>query len=144
MLVLPNGQVLFKDGLGNQLYVYTSRGSTNRAYLPVIESVHHDEGVFTRTGRQLNGPSDGSGYGDDAQSNQNFPIIRLENSRGLVFYCRSTDWSSVDVGPIPHERVKFTLNSAITPGVYQLFVSAGGISSSPLPIRITSEDVGHQ
>ena len=141
MLVLPNGQVLFNDGLGNQLYVYTSRGSTNRAYLPVIESVHRDDGVFTLTGRQLNGPSDGSGYGDDAQSNENFPIIRLESSSGLVFYCRSTDWTSTDVGPIAHERVKFTLNPAVTPGVYRLYVSAGGISSSPVPIRITGEDV---
>jgi len=33
MLVLPNGQVLFNDGLGNQLYAYTPRGSTNPAYL---------------------------------------------------------------------------------------------------------------
>ena len=99
--------------------------------------------MFTLTGRQLNGPSDASGYGDDAQSNENSPIIRLENSSGLVFYCRSTDWSSVDVGKIPHERVKFRLNPAVTPGVYQLFVSAGGISSSPVVIRITGDDVHH-
>jgi hypothetical protein len=102
-----------------------------------------EDGVFTLTGRQLNGPSDASGYGDDAQSNENFPIIRLQNSSGLVFYCRSTDWTSTDVGPIPHERVKFTLNPAVTPGVYQLIVSAGGVSSSPVGIRITSEDL-HQ
>jgi hypothetical protein len=144
MLVLPSGQVLFNDGLGNQLYAYTPRGSANRAYLPVIERVqHNDDGVFTLTGRQLNGPSDASAYGDDAQSNENFPIIRLENSSGLVFYCRSTDWTSTDVGPIPHERVKFTLNPAVTPGVYQLFVSAGGISSSPVVVRITGEELNH-
>jgi hypothetical protein len=142
MLVLPNGQVLFNDGLGNQLYAYTPRGSANRAYLPVIERVQHgDDGVFTLTGKQLNGPSDASGYGDDAQSNENFPIVRLQNSSGLVFYCRSRDWTSTDVGSIPHESVKFTLNPAVTPGVYQLIVSAGGISSSPVVIRITSEDL---
>jgi hypothetical protein len=144
MLVLPNGQVLFNDGLGNQLYAYTPRGSADRAYLPVIERVEHGEdGVFTLTGRQLNGPSDASAYGDDAQSNENFPIIRLQNSSGLVFYCRSTDWTSTDVGAIPHERVKFTLNPAVTPGVYQLFVSAGGISSSPFMIRIGEETNHH-
>jgi hypothetical protein len=144
MLVLPNGQVPFSDGLGNQLYAYTPKGSASRAYWPVIERVEHGEdGVFTLTGEQLNGPSDASGYGDDAQSNENYPIIRLQNSSGLVFYCRSTDWTSTDVGAIPHERVKFTLNPAVTPGVYQLFVSAGGISSSPVGIRITSEDLHH-
>src|SRR5205814_8694919 len=123
MLVLPNGQVLFNDGLGNQLYAYTPKGSANRAYLPVIERVQHGEdGVFTLTGKQLNGPSDASGYGDDAQSNENFPIIRLPNSSGLVFYCRSTNWTPTSVGNIPHESVNFTLNPAVTPVVYQMIV----------------------
>ncbi len=144
MLVLPNGQVLFNDGLGNQLYAYTPKGSASQAYLPVIERVQRGEdGVFTLTGRQLNGPSDASAYGDDAQSNENFPIVRLQNSSGLVFYCRSTDWTSTNVGNIPHESVKFTLNPAVTPGVYQLIVSAGGISSSPVVLRITEEELNH-
>ena len=141
MLVLPNGQVLFNDGLGNQLYAYTPRGSTNPAYLPVIQKVEHDDGVFTLTGAQLNGPSDASAYGDDSQSNENFPIVRLQNSSGLVFYCRSRDWTSTSVGGIPHESVKFTLNPAVTPGVYQLVVSAGGVSSSPVVLRITEEEL---
>jgi hypothetical protein len=144
MLVLPNGQVLFNDGLGNRLYAYTPRGSTNPAYLPVIENVERGEnGVFTLTGRQLNGPSDASAYGDDSQSNENFPIVRLQDSNGLVFYCRSRDWTSTNVGSIPHESVKFTLNSAVTPGVYQLIVSAGGVSSSPVAFRVSGEELNH-
>jgi hypothetical protein len=141
MLVLPNGQVLFNDGLGNQLYAYTPRGSTNPAYLPIIQKVEHDDGVFTLTGQQLNGPSDASAYGDDSQSNENFPVIRLQDSNGLVFYCRSRDWTSTSVGNIPHESVKFTLNPAVTPGVYQLIVSAGGVSSAPFVLRISSEEL---
>ena len=142
MLVLPNGQVLFNDGLGNQLYAYTARGSTNPAYLPVIQRVERgDDGVFTLTGQQLNGPSDASAYGDDSQSNENFPIVRLQDSSGLVFYCRSRDWTSTNVGSIPHESVKFTLNPAVTPGVYQLIVSAGGVSSAPFALRITDEEL---
>jgi hypothetical protein len=144
MLVLPNGQVLFNDGLGNRLYAYTPRGSTNPAYLPVIENVERGEnGVFTLTGRQLNGPSDASAYGDDSQSNENFPIVRLQDSNGLVFYCRSRDWTSTNVGGIPHESVKFTLNPAVTPGLYQLIVSAGGISSSPVAFRVRGEELNH-
>ena len=144
MLVLPNGQVLFNDGLGNRLYAYTPRGSTNPAYLPVIENVERGEnGVFTLTGRQLNGPSDASAYGDDSQSNENFPIVRLQDSNGLVFYCRSRDWTSTNVGSIPHESVKFTLNPAVTPGVYQLIVSAGGVSSSPAAFRVGGEELNH-
>jgi len=144
MLVLPNGQVLFNDGLGNRLYAYTPRGSTNPAYLPVIEDVERGEnGVFTLTGRQLNGPSDASAYGDDSQSNENFPIVRLQDSNGLVFYCRSRDWTSTNVGSIPHESVKFTLNPAVTPGLYQLIVSAGVISSSPVAFRVRDEELNH-
>ncbi|PYQ44565.1 MAG: hypothetical protein DMG99_03615 [Acidobacteria bacterium] len=143
MLVLPTGQVLFSDGLGNQLYAYTPQGAARPNYRPVIERVTHNDGVFTLTGRQLNGPSDASAYGDDAQSNENFPIIRLQNSSGLVFYCRSTNWTSTSVGNIPHESVNFTLNPAVTPDVYQLIVSAGGISSAPFTIRISNDDLDH-
>jgi hypothetical protein len=138
MIVLPNGQVLFNDGVTNKLYAYTPEGSANSAYLPVIENVERGEdGVFTLTGKQLNGPSDASAYGDDVQSNENFPIVRLQNSAGLVFYCRSRDWTSTGVGNVGQESVKFALNPAVTAGDYQLTVSAGGISSSPVLIHIT-------
>lgn len=142
MLVLPNGQILFHDGVSNQLYAYTPRGSTNPAYLPVVQRIDRgDDGEFTLSGQQLNGPSDASAYGDDSQSNENFPVVRLQDSNGLVFYCWSRDWTSTSVGPIPHESVKFTLNPAVTPGVYQLIVSAGGVSSAPVTLRISNEDV---
>jgi len=110
--------------------------------LPVIEKVEAGEGgVFTLTGKQLNGPSDSSAYGDDVESNENFPIVRLQNSSGLVFYCRSTDWTSTGVGNVGQESLKFNLNPAVTPGTYQLTVSAGGISSSPVLIRINDEEL---
>jgi len=137
LLVLPNGQVLFSDGDSGQLYIYTPAGGPKSAYLPVIQSVKRgEEGVYTLTGTQLNGPSDASGYGDDAQSNENFPIVRLQNAAGLVFYCRSRNWTSTGVGNVGQESVKFTLNPAVTPGDYELIVSAGGISSKPWPIHI--------
>jgi hypothetical protein len=141
MLVLPTGQVLFNDGVSNQLYIYTPKGSANPAYWPVIDKVHYDDGVFTLTGRQLNGPSNGSAYGDDVQSNENYPIVRLQNSSGLVFYCRSRDWTSTGVGNIPQESVRFTLNRAVVPGSYQLTVSAAGISSAPVPFTVTAEEI---
>jgi hypothetical protein len=141
MLVLPTGQVLFNDGASNQLYIYTPKGSANPAYWPVIDKVHYDDGVFTLTGRQLNGPSNASAYGDDVQSNENYPIVRLQNSAGLVFYCRSRDWTSTGVGNIPQESVRFTLNRAVVPGTYQLTVSAAGISSAPVQFTVTAEEV---
>lgn len=141
MLVLPTGQVLFSDGASSQLYVYTPAGSANPAYLPVIDKVTYDDGVFTLSGRQLNGISDASAYGDDVQSNENYPIVRLQNSAGLVFYCRSRNWSSTGVGN-NSESVRFTLNPAVVPGPYQLTVSAGGLSSAPVPFNVTAEQLG--
>jgi len=142
MLVLPTGQVLYNDGAGSQLYVYTPAGSAEPGYWPVVETVKYSgDGVFTLTGKRLNGPSDASAYGDDAQSNENYPIVRLEDSSGHIFYCRSRDWSAtgIDLGV---ESVKFTLNKAVVPGIYELTVSAGGIASAPVKVTVTAEEVG--
>jgi hypothetical protein len=67
--------------------------------------------------------------------------VRLQNSAGLVFYCRSRDWTSTGVGNIPQESVRFTLNRAVVPGTYQLTVSAAGISSAPVQFTVTAEEV---
>jgi hypothetical protein len=142
MLVLPTGQVLFSDGEGSQLYVFTPSGSADPAYWPVVDRVdYRGDGVFELTGRRLNGPSDASAYGDDVQSNENYPIVRLEDSSRNIFYCRSRDWSAtgIDTG---RETVEFTLNPAIAPGNYELTVSAGGISSAPFRVIVTAEEVG--
>ena len=145
MLMLPTGQLLFADG-SYQLWVYTPGGSANTIYQPVITKVkYNNTGVFTLTGRQLNGQSAGANYGDDAQMDENYPIVSLVNSSGQVFYCRTTDWSNVGVatGTTP-ETVEFTLNSGVTAGSYNLIVSGAGISSAPFPINITASEVGSQ
>jgi len=108
----------------------------------VVDKVEYSgDGVFNLTGRQLNGPSDASAYGDDVQSNENYPIVRLQNSGGLVFYCRSRDWTSTGVGNVS-ESVRFTLNPEVVPGIYQLTASAGGISSAPVQLAVTAEELG--
>jgi hypothetical protein len=145
MLMLPTGQLLFADG-SYQLWVYTPSGSANTVYQPVITKVKYDgPGVFTLTGTQLNGQSAGANYGDDAQMDENYPIVSLANSSGQVFYCRTTDWSLVGVasGTTP-ETVKFTLNSGVTAGSYNLILSGAGISSAPFHINITASELGSQ
>jgi hypothetical protein len=140
MLVLPTGQVLFNDGASNQLWVYTGEGSPKSALRPVVSKIEYSDGIFTLAGKQLNGPSDGSAYGDDAQSNENYPIVRLLAADGEVFYCRTTNWTSIGVGP-GTESVDFTLNSKVKPGLYALIVSGSGISSFPVLLEITAREV---
>jgi hypothetical protein len=142
MLVLPTGQVLFSDN-GRQLWIYTPDGPVNPALRPVINQVAYTgAGNFTLTGWQLNGQSAGSAYGDDVQSDENYPIVRLINSSGNVYYSRTTNWSSVGVGMgSGSETVNFRLNSALTPGNYSLVVSGAGMSSYPISIHISQGEV---
>jgi Galactose oxidase, central domain len=142
MLVLPTGQVLFSNS-GSQLWIYTPDGAPNPSLRPVVNDVtYNGGGIFTLTGKQLNGQSGGSAYGDDVESDENYPIVRLVNSTGNVYYCRATNWSSTAVaGGSTPQTVDFTLNPAVTTGNYFLIVSGAGISSFPLAVNITQEEV---
>jgi hypothetical protein len=141
MLMLPTGQLLFSDS-SNQLYVYTPNGSASESLRPEITDVDYTGyGVFKLTGRRINGQSAGASYGDDDQMNENYPIVRLENRDGNVFYCRTTNWDSVGVGGDRRETVDFTLNPAVTPGKYELTVVGAGIASRPVRLRIREDEL---
>jgi hypothetical protein len=144
MLVLPTGQVLFSNG-GAQIWAYTPDGAPNPALRPVINSIaYNGGGLFTLTGTQLNGQSAGAAYGDDAQMDSNYPIIRMTNAAGNVFYARSSNWSAIVDGGTTPETVTFTLNPGVTPGDYSLVVSGAGISSIPVTVNITAAQVAGQ
>ena len=143
MLVLPTGQVLFSDS-SSEIWVYTPNGTPNPALRPVINSFTFTgtPGVFTLTGKQLNGQSAGAAYGDDDQMDSNYPIVRMTSASGNVFYARTSNWSSTGVsGGTTPETVTVTLNSAITPGNYSVVVGGAGISSFPVAINITASEL---
>ncbi len=141
MLVLPTGQVLFSDS-SSQLWVYTPDGTANPALRPEITKVECEgRGLFALFGKRLNGPSDTSAYGDDVQEDENYPIVRLVNSKGDVYYARTTNWSSTAVDGSKLETVNFTLHSGMKAGDYDLFVIGAGISSLGFEVRITEAQV---
>jgi len=143
MLVLPTGQLMLSDS-SNQLYVYTPDQASAPVLLrPAIFGVTYTgNGLFKLIGAQLNGQTEGAAYGDDDQMNENFPIVRLEDrSSGKVYYCRTTNWTSVTVGFTGPEAVDFTLNSAVRPGSYELTVVGAGIASQSVRIEITPREV---
>ncbi|MFI5458998.1 MAG: MBG domain-containing protein, partial [Isosphaerales bacterium] len=132
MLVLPSGQVLLTNA-SDQLVLYTPNGSPNSAWKPqVSQIVNNGDGTFTLTGTQLNGISQGAGYGDDAEMDTNYPLIHLVSSSGQVFYARTYDWSSTGVatGSTPVSTL-FTLPAGLPSGTYSLVVVASGIASAP-------------
>jgi len=142
MLILPTGQLMFSDGSA-QLWVYTSSGQPNPLLQPLITNVSYvGDGQFRLAGFQLDGQSAGAAYGDDDQMDSNYPIIRMVNCKGDVFYARTFDWSKIAVGDgTGYETVDFTLNPAVTPGDYALIASGAGISSFPTFIHISEKEV---
>jgi hypothetical protein len=146
MLMLPNGQLLFNDtgASGMVIYLYTP-SSANAAlpYRPVVKGVTSvGSKVFTLTGLQLNGQSAGSAYGDDVNTDENYPIVRLIASDGVTtYYCTSSNWSSVAVGSVGTETVTFTVPPAVTAGTYTLIVSGAGVQSIPQAIVITAGEL---
>jgi hypothetical protein len=142
MLVLPTGQVLV-SGSSSQLWIYTPDGLPDPTVRPVINAVtYNGGGVFTLTGKQLNGQSAGSSYGDDAESDENYPIVRLRDFAGNVFYARTTNWNNVGVATDgAPESVNFTLQPGMVPGNYSLVVVGAGVTSFPIFINITAAQI---
>jgi hypothetical protein len=149
MLTLPTGQVIFTDG-GSQPYVYTPDGAASPAYRPVVNNItYNGGGMFTLTGKQLNGQSAGAAYGDDDQMDTNYPLVRLTatDGSGKVYYGKTTNWSSVAVsgGLTTPQTVNFTLNPALTtPGNYALAIGGAGIASAPVFVNITQAEINKQ
>ena len=134
MLCLPDGTVLYTRAT-SQLYVYTPDGSPLTAGKPTISSItQNPDGSYHLTGTMLNGISEGAAYGDDAQMDSNYPLVRMTNSvSGNVYYARTYNWSSTSVmtgnNPVTTE---FTPPAILPAGSYSLVVVANGIGSDPV------------
>jgi hypothetical protein len=140
MLVLPTGQILLTDG-SRDVELYTSTGFPNPAWAPTITSVSATltHGLtYALKGRQLNGLSQGSAYGDDAQSASNYPLVRITNiATGHVFYARTHNHTSMGVATgLLIVTTHFDVPAGIELGASQLAVVANGIASNPVSVVI--------
>src|SRR5262249_20924573 len=72
----------------------------------------------------------------------NYPIVRLTDATGNVFYARTFNWSSTGVatGRLK-ETVAFSLPAGIPAGDYSLEVIGCGIASNPVTFTVTGADV---
>jgi Bacterial pre-peptidase C-terminal domain/Dockerin type I domain len=136
MLMLPSGDLLLGTS-SNQLWEYTPDGGPSASWTPTISStVLNPDGSYTLTGTQLNGLSEGSSYGDDAESSSNYPIVQLTSSSGAVTYARTFNWTSqVATGSTP-VTTQFSFASVPAPGVYSLRAIANGIASTPVNLTV--------
>lgn len=138
-LDLPDGTVLYSR-FGRQLYVYQPDGSPLAAGKPTVASItSNPDQSYHLTGTLLNGICEGAAYGDDAQMDSNYPLVRLRNNAGNVYYARSYNWSSTSV--MTSNRLvstEFVISTNVPAGVYSLVVVANGNSSDPVTFFIGS------
>jgi hypothetical protein len=137
MLVLPTGQVLYTDN-SKTVQVYTPDPNAcppDPGSAPTIQNwpalIVRGNTTYQVSGTQFNGKSQGAAYGNDAQSNTNYPLVRLYNPiTGDVFYCQTHDHSSMGVatGALVVTTNFECPNGEVGPNL--LYVVANGIASS--------------
>lgn len=140
LLMAPTGEVLFATGSA-AIYAYTSSGSANPAWKPVITGFPADIQLGTSyvlKGTQLNGISQTAMYGDDAQQATNYPIVRARNlADSSISYWRTANHSTMGVatgGKIVSTQV--TVPSTIAVGSYEIVAIANGIASDPFTLIV--------
>ncbi len=137
LLQLPDGTVIWNYG-NPQMYCYKPDGSPLAAGKPAISSiVGNADGSYHLTGFGLNGISAGAAYGDDAQMDSNYPLVRMTNNTGIVYYARTYNWSSTGVMTSNKAvTTEFALPANLPAGTYSLVAVANGIASDPVPFTI--------
>ena len=139
MVVLPTGQVLFAD-FSNSVQIYTPAGSPCAGCAPTIKTVAstltHGSKNNRISGTQFNGLTQGAYYGDDNQSDTNFPIIRITDSTGRVVYCKTHNWLGGVATGTKVVQAGFDIPGSIHTGAASLVVVANGIASATVSVTI--------
>jgi len=135
---LPTGEVLV---IGQEVAVYTSPGTYKSSWAPVItkypSSVTRGS-TYKISGRQFNGLSEAAAFGDEFQTNTNYPLVRITNTAsGHVFYAKTHDHSTMGVatGKLL-VSTHFDVPSNMETGASTLVVVANGIPSRAVNVTV--------
>jgi hypothetical protein len=138
-LTLPTGQILYDDGY--EADVYSPSSSAPSSLAPSISSVPTTltpGSTYTLSGAQLAGRAQGSAYGDDAQDNTNYPLVRITNTAtGRVTYARTSGFTSVSIAPGVPSTTNFQIPSGTPAGASTLSVIGDGVASAPVAVTVT-------
>jgi hypothetical protein len=142
-LVLPTGQILYTlaDGVNMDAEIYTAKGTFKSSWAPTIttapSSVTHGM-TYQISGTQFNGLNHGAAYGDDAQMNSSYALVRItNNATSHVFYARTHDPSTMGVATGKKiVSTNFDVPSGIETGASTLVVVANGIPSTGVAVTV--------
>jgi len=135
MLVLPTGQILLTD-FSSDIEIYTPNGKHHPSWAPAIHEsplIVKPGSTYKISGEQFNGVSQGASYGDDAQMNTNYPLVRFTSLKtGHVSYWRTHDHSTMGIAT-GHQRVftYFDVPENCELNLGHISVVANGIASTP-------------
>jgi hypothetical protein len=140
MIVLPTGQIMVNNRLGN-ISAFSDGGAALAKAAPIITSVPTTLAAgtaYTVAGKQLSGLTQGAAYGDDYQAATNFPLVRVTNAAtGHVFYGRTTGMTAMGVAPGARSSAGFTLPAGTEAGASTLVVVANGVASAVVSVVVT-------
>ena len=139
-MILPSGQIMFTDFSG-LVEVFTPSGSVDPVAKPTITSApsHLTAGSHNNVlhGKQLNGLSQNSTYGDDYQGDTNFPLIRLtNNTTGNVYWATTHNESTHSIAPGTVMLTEFDVPAGVPNGTYRLNVVTSGVLSNTFMVSI--------
>jgi hypothetical protein len=142
-LVLPTGQILYTlaDGATMDAEIYTAKGTFQKAWAPTITTAPTSVtrgSTYKISGTQFNGLTHGAAYGDDAQMNSSYPLVRITNNATKhVFYARTHDHSTMGVATGKKiVSTNFDVPSGMETGASSLVVVANGIPSTAVAVTV--------
>jgi hypothetical protein len=143
LMVLPSGQIMATVA-DFPTYVYTPAAGISANAVPTIlaSSTHLKSGSVNNIlyGKQLNGLTQNNAFGDDEQSDTNFPLVRLtcvsgNCPAGNVYWALTHDESTHSIAPGTIMYTKFDL-PAVPNGIYKLNSVANGIMSNTVTVSV--------
>ncbi len=90
------------------------------------------------SGTQFNGLSQANAFGDEDETQTNYPLVRItNNATGHVFYARTHDHSTMGVATgSAIVSTNFDVSAGTETGASTLVVVANGIPSQPVSITV--------
>ncbi len=136
LMVLPTGEILVGGSA-----VYQSTGTFNPAWAPAISafpSTVARGASYQISGTQFNGLSQANAFGDEDETQTNYPLVRItNNATGHVFYARTHDHSTMGVATgAAIVSTNWDGSGGREPGASTLVVVANGIPSQPVSITV--------
>lgn len=136
LMVLPTGEIMVGGG-----HVYQSTGSPDPSWAPTIASAPSSVtrgSSYQLAGTQFNGMSQANSFGDEDETQTNYPLVRITNTAsGHVFYARTHGHSSMGVAT-GHNTVStnFDVPGGMETGAATMVVVANGIASAPVNVTV--------